>query len=532
MPGIQVMDMLVGEGRRGELWACIGRMKLQAWSIHNGQGLWYIVTEEEEYEKYLQKPVIDHFDTYGFKLLPPAELNSNKSVVVRQLDEDFTKEKNKVIANSIEKENSWAKVDNVTFLPCKSKQGMIKITFESRSQAQQAMHEGLQIFAQTIPPKYVEKEIFTRIVSCANCYSYQHYSNDCDKPKNNKCSKCDERGHQSTQCNKVGDFCLSCRMDGHRTFDRECPIRKKSLKEKSKTERKKERNKAMSRHRIYQERKRKYTGNSTAWNENWSLPGKAMAVIMTAIVSSVAIEKKSPGSFQDTLNSIMEFNQIPRVALPTEVIEKLKEDARKENTNEEEMNSDSYSEIFEEEPLNINLELIPKQAGGENMATAGLEGFRPHDNQDKPDGRREEGSSNTHQSSCVEDGGDQQPSDTGTKNKNKEKDPLEWIPPPFIPWNMKQLRDKKVTVFYPDNIRKREGNIDKKNLLRWLVKRSKLNMLYNEGPGPHPRDLIEKNLEDSGVYGPENYVQFESVPVEKYQLLCEGHWSVVGLDSE
>ena len=186
MPSIKVMDLVAGENRRRELWNCIGRFNLKAWSIQQAPGIFYIVTEDTEYESYFRDEVVGRFAFGGFELILPAEYHSLKTIIIRQLDIEYCNKTTREFADTIKVQNSWTQVEGVTSLPCKSPQRMIKVNLGSWRQAQRAMNEGIRVFDQTIPPKYIEQEVFTRIVSCSNCHCYEHYEKDCRKPKTKK----------------------------------------------------------------------------------------------------------------------------------------------------------------------------------------------------------------------------------------------------------------------------------------------------------------------------------------------------------
>lgn len=535
MPSIRVMDLVDGDNRRKELWKCIGKFQLQAWGIQEGNGMWYITTEEQEYERYFTEEVKYFFITRGFDLLPPAEFNSLRTIVVRQLDVVYRQKTTAEMIGSIEDQNPWTEVEEIAFLPSKAAQGIAKIRLKTWRQAQHALNEGLKIWEQTIPPKYIEQEVFTRIISCSNCFCYQHYVKDCNMPVRKRCAKCGETGHSRVACLKNSDYCQSCKSDEHNTFDRDCPLRKASLQERNKGERKKERNKAMSRHKSFQERNRKFNINKREDEDLKSLPSRAMAIIMTAVVSSIAINKRAPGSFQNTFDDILKYNRIPTVPLPSSVIMELTEgmtatsQGRRDTASSEEEGSDSYEDMVDADDVFNSSRNREKNRGAhgvhEDTAAAELKEYLEWKREEPSSKKKRDRSSTDHNLlSGIEDESTSSPTNIGAgtkKDKKKQKKT------PAL--DLKTLRTRRVKLYFPTNYIERDGTINKRFVLRELMK-THLNLVFDKGPGLHPRQLIEEATKKD--LNPEDYLEFEGLSPPKYQCLCEGHWSIVGMSSE
>ena len=97
-----------------------------------------------------------------------------------------------------------------------------------------ATENGILIYNQSFPPSTVERDIYNQLMSCLKCYKYEHKSEDCPTPSATLCSECAANDHIYRNCRSDTKKCLS---DGnHRTFAAKCPISKKIIQKKKKSE--------------------------------------------------------------------------------------------------------------------------------------------------------------------------------------------------------------------------------------------------------------------------------------------------------
>lgn len=537
MPSIKVMNLVSGDQRRDELWTCIGHFNLKAWSVQEAQGVMYIVTEEAELENYFVNSVINHFWLKGFDLLAPSELGSLSSVVVRQIEPSYKNKSTEEIINSIGQQNQWTSVDEVVFLPCQSEQVMIKIKFQTRKQAQRALHEGVKIFDQFIPPKNIEQEVYTRITSCIKCHSYSHTKNKCSKTVSKSCIKCGEEGHERADCRAGAGrlHCMTCGRNDHQTYDKGCPSRLKTLKDRSRMEKKKEKDKAMSRHRKYLDRQREYQAEAGDQKSNITpLPAGAMAIIMTAIVSALAMEKKKKGTFQNTLDSIYIYNNVPKVAMPPNIIEELigeetAETIRGNNNNidtEEEMDDNctipddsvdfSRTAMLDRAeymvpPPSPTPSRVPTRTLTESMSLQDM-------------GPKRDRSGSIHSESKI--GPVKKPKNNVEEevsggSQDEEEEAEHSI--------LRKIKEHNIRIFFPTTYMSRNFHYNRTHVLKTLLK-TNMNMTYKKKDDSDPKKLLQQAMDMN--LSPEYSVEFDALSPERYKQLSRGHWSVVGLDSE
>lgn len=259
---------------------------------------------------------------------------------------------------------------------------------------------------------------------------------------------------------------MSCGVKGHPPFDRECPTRKASLKERSKLERKKEKNRAMSRHRMFQQRSRDCPQANTQWEEIKSMPGQAMAVIMTAIVSCITIEKKSPGEFQKNFNHILNYNSISRVALPSDIISKMSKSTLPDDRIPVDLNPQE-EDPYDSDPLSFpgfcSMKEYDEILDRSNLRSSTLEEVMDPTigrNRDAPLGRQEV----DQMQSNMEDKEDrgcsraELPLQEVKTQKNERKEETQRI---TTPSSMADLKSRKARVFFPTTLLEKDGGIDK-----------------------------------------------------------------------
>ena len=58
-------------------------------------------------------------------------------------------------------------------------------------------------------------------VHCMKCQQWGHFASSCESP-HDQCGNCGEQ-HRTNDCNSPGRFCVPCGIDGHPSWDHECP---------------------------------------------------------------------------------------------------------------------------------------------------------------------------------------------------------------------------------------------------------------------------------------------------------------------
>lgn len=351
MPSVKVIDERGGDKRKYDLWSCVGRCELHIWKIERGtHTTFYLITDESSLEDVVEEKALEIFKSQGFQVVPPLEVKSSRTVVVKQIDPIYKEATEQDYHSGISLVNYSSQIEEIIKIPTQYDSPLIKIRFSKVRMAEYALNNGIKIFEQTIPPRALQREVYTRLDICTNCFAYDHIKPNCTKPKIARCTVCAKEGHKYFECPKEERKCINCKEE-HATFDKECTVRKQTLKEKTKKEIDKESNRAKSRQNTFEERKRI---KNKKWDEkaHTSLPPGAFATIITALVSATMIESKLKGSFQTTYNDVLDWNQIPRVSLPENVINKLVECQDQEGrSNRNDNDRSSIADIIEGGPF-------------------------------------------------------------------------------------------------------------------------------------------------------------------------------------
>ena len=136
---------------------------------------------------------------------------------------------------------------------------------------------------------------------------------------------CTEIGHKYSECNAQQSRCINC-QGNHRTLASVCPTRRDLIKNKSKDLRERSRSRSQA-NRQQQARFASYAdaaGNQAAAtpiinnNDMKDMIGK----ITTAIIYAQCTEAMTPGSFQKTIDTVFQMNNIPMIRFPTTQITK------------------------------------------------------------------------------------------------------------------------------------------------------------------------------------------------------------------
>lgn len=328
MPSIKVLDHRGGGQRKRTLWGLMGSLKLKIWKIHIGSpGVLFIIPNGDNLEPYVAEDVKQRVKDEGFEILNPPEIRAARSIVMHQLDDqirDFTEAE---IRDNINQTNRGLECREVVKIPTVSH--MIKARFRNTEMARQALLEGLFVLDQNVPPRMIVQEAFVRLTPCTACFNYHHIRKECPHKDRPRCNKCAGYNHVRKNCRSNFVKCLNCEGP-HETLAKECEIRKRIIKERSKDERKKMRDRARNTQKTYSEAAKRAKmecqargGAGKAQSNLTPLPANAFATILTAIVLAREGECKKPGSFQNTMNKMYQANNIPNVIIPDGLIEDL-----------------------------------------------------------------------------------------------------------------------------------------------------------------------------------------------------------------
>ena len=237
----------------------------------------------------------------GFTALMPPTLRAQRSVVCKRLDDLVYEHAADVIINEVEKEQSWAKVQEVYKFP---NSNTIKITFLDSDMAKKATEVGLLMFRMSIPPFQIHQEEYFELLTCYRGYAVEdHVTKLCPKPSTYQvCSNCAEEGHQHWECKTKDRKCLNC-QEGHHATAMRCHIRKQALK-------------VMQENQKIQ--KNKGSATSYAQAAHSSAVQDAMGAQKTGLMClfhAHMAKFAEPGSFQKSLSENLAKNGLPEVKL-------------------------------------------------------------------------------------------------------------------------------------------------------------------------------------------------------------------------
>lgn len=324
MPSIKVKDLSPNGGnddRKAELWGYYATKGIKVWKVHNFREFFYLITEDEDIEKFLVEEIKDELKTLQFEIYNPPELDAIKTVILYQIDRQINSVPAADLPQIIENGNSWCKIEEVVRL---GQAGLIlKVRFTSRNLADRAITNGLYVMSQHVPPRMIAREAVVKLNPCTVCYQWSHFKNSCPTPTLIICNKCAREGHRSTTCRSQELKCINCRGD-HPTLAYRCPIRKQLIKDKRSEEIKKNRNRQTSYAGALQHQDNMVNNNmQPPIGPQRSMNPDALSHIMSSMVFSQMGEFYKPGTFQDTLDQCYAANDLPKFKIPEGLVTTL-----------------------------------------------------------------------------------------------------------------------------------------------------------------------------------------------------------------
>ena len=133
--------------KHNKVFQTFGKIGVSVKKVHDVKGVFFAITNEHSLETILSEENKITFQNEGFELVPPIEYNSLKTIEVKNLNYMTDSYSDDEIIESIERLNSWAKLECVYKIPTTSK--LLKIRFQN----QQMVEVALQKPHQCTPPK-------------------------------------------------------------------------------------------------------------------------------------------------------------------------------------------------------------------------------------------------------------------------------------------------------------------------------------------------------------------------------------------
>jgi len=238
----------------------------------------------------------------------PPQLRASRTVLLHKLDTIIYENDISSIKNEIERVNNGITIADIYKFP---NSRTVKITLNSQQAAETVFHGGLLAFNLVVPPRNISQDKYIELLVCYRCYKLDdHVSSQCDKASDYIiCSLCSGVDHSYKNCNCRDRKCVNC--DGnHSTLALSCPVRKKIISDKRKSESASYATKVSSNFpKVFENIWHQGTG---ADNVNTSSPVVNLQDIYSKSVLSLMVatmrEKAEPGTFQDVLNELLQGN--------------------------------------------------------------------------------------------------------------------------------------------------------------------------------------------------------------------------------
>ena len=174
---------------------------------------------------------------------PPPQHLSQRSVVVRGIDEVLGGNSAEAIKDEIIKNNADLNIESVIKFGGMTR--TFKIICKDTATAETICREGFKAFYYNVSTSQVEQEVHVKLNTCTKCYMHNNHNTNQCKSTIKICSECAETGHIWRDCKKTVKKCINCTREGneaeHRTLAMKCPIakalRKKVLKQRAESKR-------------------------------------------------------------------------------------------------------------------------------------------------------------------------------------------------------------------------------------------------------------------------------------------------------
>ena len=276
----------------------------------------------------LEQEAKDKLKDHNLKPVTPAWLNPTKTLFVHQLPRGILDRKNEEIRDEIKKSNQEIAVEFAAVIRSnKTNRKFLKLTLNTPEVAAKTFNKGFRLFNFIVTPDMIAQHRLKdqpEVTQCYKCFSFEHPTNRCTS-KDTLCSRC-HGAHHYTECEEEEVKCNNCKSD-HHSASPECPLRKQMIERKKKEIKDKnnaetDKTQPPSSHVI-----------PNAWEQKSQTPppkkyqemkDETQAARMT-IISKFA-EMMTTGQFDPQLyiritNKVLEFNNLPRVEIPEEVMD-------------------------------------------------------------------------------------------------------------------------------------------------------------------------------------------------------------------
>ena len=314
MPRIRVKDNKPRQGNRKlTLWNKLMQLNLLVYKLEaTTRNAFIIITTDEIVEKLLSPKVKEALARDDFEVTTPPEYSSNRTIVLRNIDSIITEVESEELKLDIERRNEWAKITEIIKIPTAPK--ILKLKLENTDMVSRAVEKGMLVYNQSIPPSFINKEIYVHLDLCYVCYAYDHKTPECQTSDLKICSECAQTGHRYNECTSSTKKCINCNGN-HRTMAAKCPKRKELIryKEREIRERSRSRSRSQNRAGTYAQA---VSGGQVQHSGAVSLTRDDMVKIYSSITYAHMMEGVLPGTFHQNIEAMYKLNGLPPVKFP------------------------------------------------------------------------------------------------------------------------------------------------------------------------------------------------------------------------
>ena len=280
------------------------------------------ITEfQHEIDKILNSQAKEKLSAIGLEAKLPIKLKTERSLICRRVDSSIGEMSKEELKEDMNSRNTQLEVVEVTKFG--SYTHLFKIELRTIEQAQRVLQNGLLCGHTKIASHQIEKEEFTDILICFNCYKLEdHTSANCPKKGTIVCSECAGH-HHFKECNSNIKKCLNC-GGPHRTMAMSCPKKKEIIKQKRNQTKEKEQEKQEQTYARVAEKTIEKIGLQTKRTDYAQTALDRIGLTSVIMIMDAHIHNIiEPGSYSKRLNQTLAKNGISSIQLETPDSEKL-----------------------------------------------------------------------------------------------------------------------------------------------------------------------------------------------------------------
>ena len=304
MNKVKIKSVPGNRPERGQLLSCLSLCNVKCYKVHEIRNDGFILwcNSDTDVDVLFSKQCVAALKgVYCEPQLPP-EVKVKRTVLLRRVDDIILGKREADITAELHERNNWLNIVDIYKFP---NSPTIKLICATNEMAVKTLEWGVKLFDLSIPAANIVQEVFVNLVTCYRCYAIKdHQALSCNKPKEYRiCSVCAMTGHTFRQCTATTKKCINC-GGPHSTLAMSCPERKRFIKERKKAKVNQKSYSAAANSSQSHQKTRPTVGGSAL-----------MAKAFMCLTLSTMKNAKEPGSFERTLNHLLQANDLPSFSL-------------------------------------------------------------------------------------------------------------------------------------------------------------------------------------------------------------------------